>query len=374
MITKLILENFTAFKNLSVDFSSKINVIIGENGTGKTHLLKVAYTLCSGSNPLESQRNVTKDDISKSITSKLVGVFMPQGNNLAKIHRNGVRKDAKVEAEFVDRKIQFTFPGKKNSIAISNNIEYEKYSWEPVFIPAKEVLTLLEAFSDLSSNKDTLRLMFDHSYFDLCASVLKEASVQTEDSKQRWLYEECVNAIQGLFSLEDNKMSFKPGIYEMYKPPKAGKDTYFKPIGKNSFSPQMIAEGFRKFGVVQALLANGSLIPGVSGTLFWDEPEANMNPKLMGLLVKILLKMSRNGQQIILATHDYVILKWFDLLKDAGKEDHVRFHVLYSDEESGEIKIKSTDDYLEIEPNAIDEAFGFLIDQEIKNEMGGLGR
>jgi len=94
----------------------------------------------------------------------------------------------------------------------------------------------------------------------------------------------------------------------------------------------------------------------------------------MKLLVQILLELSRNGQQIILATHDYVLLKWFDLLMDKGKDDHVRFHSLYRDADTSEIKVASTEDYLKITPNPIDEAFGFLINQEIENDMGGLGK
>ena len=38
MIEHLHLRNFTIFNNLKLDFSPRINVIIGENGTGKTHL------------------------------------------------------------------------------------------------------------------------------------------------------------------------------------------------------------------------------------------------------------------------------------------------------------------------------------------------
>lgn len=37
------LENFTAFASLDQAFSPGVNVIIGANGTGKTHLLKVLY-------------------------------------------------------------------------------------------------------------------------------------------------------------------------------------------------------------------------------------------------------------------------------------------------------------------------------------------
>ena len=40
MITKLQFNNFTAFTDLTIDFSPGINIIIGENSTSKTQLLK----------------------------------------------------------------------------------------------------------------------------------------------------------------------------------------------------------------------------------------------------------------------------------------------------------------------------------------------
>jgi predicted ATPase len=136
----------------------------------------------------------------------------------------------------------------------------------------------------------------------------------------------------------------------------------------------VLAEGFRKIGMPARLLEVGAIRPGDSGPLLWDEPEANLNPKLLKKLVEILIVLSRNGQQIILATHDYVLLKWLDLLINKDKDDSVRFHSLYRDQHTFEIKITSTDDYLKIMPNPIDEAFGFLINQEIENDMGDLGK
>ena len=40
MITHLRIKNFTAFNDLAIEFSPGINIIIGENSTGKTQLLK----------------------------------------------------------------------------------------------------------------------------------------------------------------------------------------------------------------------------------------------------------------------------------------------------------------------------------------------
>ncbi|GCL50162.1 hypothetical protein NIES3804_17250 [Microcystis aeruginosa NIES-3804] len=45
MITSLELRNFTAFRRLKIDFSPKINVIIGENGTGKREHLTYAMSI-----------------------------------------------------------------------------------------------------------------------------------------------------------------------------------------------------------------------------------------------------------------------------------------------------------------------------------------
>ena len=49
MISQLQLKNFTAFTELAIDFSPGINIIIGENGTGKTQL--PGCIGCSGPGP-----------------------------------------------------------------------------------------------------------------------------------------------------------------------------------------------------------------------------------------------------------------------------------------------------------------------------------
>ena len=87
----------------------------------------------------------------------------------------------------------------------------------------------------------------------------------------------------------------------------------------------------------------------------WDEPEANLNPRLIGTVVDILLELQRMGVQVFLATHDYVVLKEFDLRKKV--DDAVRFHALFRDTETGAIAMHSTDDYLAIHPNAIADTF-----------------
>ena len=45
-ITRIKLENFTVFESLDLEPSPGINVLVGANGTGKTHLMKVCYAAC----------------------------------------------------------------------------------------------------------------------------------------------------------------------------------------------------------------------------------------------------------------------------------------------------------------------------------------
>jgi recombinational DNA repair ATPase RecF len=43
MLNQLHLKHFTVFQDTSFEFSPGLNVIIGDNGTGKTHVLKLGY-------------------------------------------------------------------------------------------------------------------------------------------------------------------------------------------------------------------------------------------------------------------------------------------------------------------------------------------
>ncbi len=73
----------------------------------------------------------------------------------------------------------------------------------------------------------------------------------------------------------------------------------------------------------------------------------------MRFLVETLLDFSRHDQQIVIATHDYVLLKWFDLLMDKAQGDEVAFHTMYRDETSGKLQVETVYEYLAVKENAI---------------------
>ncbi len=354
MIKRIELRNFMVFTDLALDLSPKINVIIGENSTGKTHLLKAAYGLCAGAHLFKNKSEISEDEFETALTAKLLRLFMPLDDKLGKMHHHGATDHAYLSAQFAGgQKIATTFFNNSKALAVQDRTNYEQYQAEAVFIPTKEVLSFMKGFNSLY---EKYGLSFDRTYGDICLLLdLPEIRLEALHEKSKWAMAEIESICGGRFVFYGGgKVNFKTDNAE--------------------YSSNSIAEGFCKVGILFRLLETGAIQPGITGPLFWDDPESNLNPNLMKLLVQILLELSRNGQQIILATHDYVLLKWFDLLMDKGKEDHVRFHSLYYDPDTCEIKASSTESYLKITPNSIDEAFGFLINQEIENDMGCLGK
>jgi recombinational DNA repair ATPase RecF len=80
-ITKAEFERFTAFKSLEIGFSPGINVLIGENGIGKIHILKAVYSAC----------DVAGKDA--DFAEKLANVFLPTQRNLGRLLHRQIRRN-----------------------------------------------------------------------------------------------------------------------------------------------------------------------------------------------------------------------------------------------------------------------------------------
>ena len=115
------------------------------------------------------------------------------------------------------------------------------------------------------------------------------------------------------------------------------------------------AEGFKKIGLLWQLLMNESITSDT--VLLWDEPDANLNPKLLPTLVECLLTLSRFGVQIFIGTHSYLLAKYFDVKKQST--DDLRFHSLYFENKT--LACEVGDNFTELKHNAIMEAFDALV-------------
>lgn len=77
MINELDLNSFTCFDNCKFELSKNINVFIGRNGTGKTHILKCLAATMKANALFQQSTSKTKDKYGDLLTDKLLGYFKP---------------------------------------------------------------------------------------------------------------------------------------------------------------------------------------------------------------------------------------------------------------------------------------------------------
>ncbi|MCQ2029877.1 AAA family ATPase [Stutzerimonas zhaodongensis] len=378
MISSLRLKNFAAFSDLSIDFSPGINIVLGENGTGKTQLLKAILAL----NGEAARGELAGEQLART----LCRLYHPLSNKVGALRRAGSRAGALLSATYASgQHITAKFNGSATEAKVSGGMGAELAP--AIFIPTKEVLSLVRGLTAEESHLPTIERIFDDGYLDLANTLRKDDDGNLQKKTQNnprfsSIVPRLTNLIGGRYLLKEGGFCFQAGIYvdqqgesitDEELAPQSFKDSKlsFVPTKFPLMPSGMTAEGFRKIGVLQRLLSNGSLNPGTSGPLLWDEPESNLNPKLMKDLVLALLELARNGQQVILATHDYVLLKWFDLLMDKGKGDHVVFHRLYREAGSDDIQLESQADYSIVGRSAISNTFAELYDEDVKRALGG---
>jgi energy-coupling factor transporter ATP-binding protein EcfA2 len=333
-LTRIKLKNFTAFKTFDTKLAPGVNIFIGANGTGKTHILKIAYCACQMSNPGAG-----------SFSSKLVGAFLPYEERLGRLaHRTTVSTTAVAEVFRGDRKLRLTFSNHAktgSSAKISGKDAWAERPIECAYVPVKEMLANAPGFRSLFALRE---LHFEQIYADIIDLAFRPILRGPHHPNRKKLLDLLQEAIDGKVV--------------------AKKETFFLKNRGRELEFSLLAEGMRKLGLLWLLIQNGTLLDG--SVLFWDEPETNLNPRIIGTLVEVLLELQRLGVQILLATHDYVVLKEFDLRSKAT--DKVQFHALYRDE-SGVIQHSATDDYLQIHPNAIADTFLELYDRDVKRDL-----
>ena len=122
----------------------------------------------------------------------------------------------------------------------------------------------------------------------------------------------------------------------------------------------------RKLALLSLLIRNGSLQSGT--TLFWDEPEANLNPSMMQHVARILLTLGRLGVQIFIATHSYSFLKELELQR--AQTLTVRYFSLFTAEGKEGVQVTPADNYAAIEPNLIAAEYTRLYELELNKSLG----
>ena len=313
MIKTLKLWNFTVFKEAELEFSPGLNVVVGENGTGKSHLLKLVYALLRveerGRYTEETPESYFLQDFDKAIT----GLF---GQNVSACFRkdtNGVTCLDATWGNIGEVKI-YIQEIENRQIEFRSEVHQLDGDVSCLFIPPKEILSIYPGFRAAINSRE---LAFDDTYRDLADAL--DAAPLINDTLHE--VELIINQLEDLIHAEivrDIRGNF-------YFVPQKSDPKIFRTSPKNIHA-QMAAEGHRKLGMLSYLIKNGSLKKGSS--LFWDEPEANMNPKLLVALARAITELSKI-MQITIATHSLFLLRELEILQQEKALEGAKYFGLH---------------------------------------------
>jgi energy-coupling factor transporter ATP-binding protein EcfA2 len=341
-LTELRLRNFSVVRQGSFTFSPQINVFLGRNGAGKSHVMKLLYSM------LRAHREVSQKpvpaEVAPALRSKLVGVFRPDEGAVGRlVSRATGRNTASVVLEATDSPRSSPLEC-KFTVSTLGKLSVGTTSFprmQPsVFLPSREALAMYEGFVQAYEDRE---LSFDETYRDLCVQL---SGAQLRGPR--------LDAVRKLANpLEDvlgGSIRLNGGRFYRHAP------------GGGSLEAHLLSEGLRKIGALTHLVLNGSLIK--NGFLFWDEPEANLNPRLVTVIAKTLRRLAGFGIQVFVATHDFLLLNELAMaddyrgsLKDSAPEVDVRFIGLNFSQDGSHVSVESVDRLRDLNNNDILEEF-----------------
>jgi energy-coupling factor transporter ATP-binding protein EcfA2 len=294
MLKEMSLRNFTAFPKADLRFSQGLNVIVGENGSGKSHLLKTAYTAIAVSAEGGRKPNAgdpTKTFLQKAYADKLVSVFRPESlGRLARRTRGRSRAELELKFSKPELDVAFNFSSASKSEVTIDQLPSVWQKRFPVFLPTRELLTIYPGFVSVYENHF---LEFEETYRDACVLLGAPALRGPREQETAKLLAPVEEAMGGSVLLDRN------GRFYLQSP------------GQGKMEMNLVAEGLRKLAMVARLIATGSLQD--KGYLFWDEPETNLNPKLIKLVARLILTLAMRGIQLFVATHSLFLLRELEI-------------------------------------------------------------
>ena len=317
MLDKLVIQNFSVFRQADFKFGPGLNVIIGDNGTGKTQVLKLGYLFCKAWPMLtQNKLRLDKQRVESYVEERLAGLF--RVGDLSHLISQGQKSGASITADVIGRiptvqirmandppasagveepmhwairlKREKDQHGGVDVSALPDSAAANSYVPRAVFVPSKEIVSL---FKGLVGLFDAYReFPLDETYRDLAASL-----AVLEPAHASPLLPEVAEAIARAVGGELRLVS--------------GEMVLARADG-STLESALMAEGHRKLALLIYLVRHRIIEAG--GALFWDEPEANLNPAAVRLIAAALYALAQGGTQVILATHYLFLLREFEVL------------------------------------------------------------
>jgi hypothetical protein len=342
-VTNLVLERFGPFGHVELPLTGGVNVILGANSTGKTFAIKALYAVLKAFGPEASPGAPPRE----LLRDKLSGVFQPDDGEVRRlVSRIHGKANGRLRVDFDDRsavRATISTGGKQviSSLDFPRSPPRKDGQTRPdldipaLFLPSREVLAMYEGFIAAYTQRE---LAFDETYFDTAVALSAAALRGPRPGQLRDVVDLLENELGGKIRLEG------PRFYLHGK--------------RGRLEAHLLAEGLRKIASIVHLIANGVLRQG--GILIWDEPEANLHPRLAEVVVECLGALAEGGVQILIATHDYLLAdavsRWSEYRDVVERTADVRFFQLRRDDKD-EVAVEVADTFVDLHHNLLLTAF-----------------
>jgi len=294
-VTSMDIQKFSVFrKPAHIEFSPGINVFMGANGSGKTHLMKLLYSVLKVNEQPAGASAV--DAFNDKLARKIAGVYKPDNDAIGRLVSRQVGKGkADISLSLGGKEIAFSITTQSNLRIKSEPLKSNKSA---IFLPSREVLAMYEGFIAAYQSRE---LAFEETYYDLCVALSAKQLRGPKEKETKKLLEPLEkDMMHGTIRLDGERFYLVD----------------WGDVGAR-YEAHLMAEGIRKIAGVAQLLQNGSLMK--HGYLFWDEPEANLNPRLVTQIASMLRILADWGVQIFISTHDYLLTRELSLAVEYKK-------------------------------------------------------
>lgn len=293
MIRKLAVEGVTVFPGKETfSFVPGVNVIVGGNDSGKSHLMKLCYALskwgCDGNRRelpevWAEEKRLRRDLLRVFGTHNLTSLTARnRGNGLA--HVCASLEGNKVPIGSADLDFSFTAEHEEEGLHI-RKLPQRFLAENAVFISPREVLSIYPCYMQAGKRYPEL---LDSASWELCRALEEEPGNSSPSEGLRYVIKQIETLLSGTLQRMNGRF-------------------YLQRRAQEPLELNLVAEGFKRIGTLGLLIGNGTVRPGTS--LFWDEPEMNLNTSHLPVLMSIILGLCRAGVQVMLTTHSLFLLR-----------------------------------------------------------------
>ena len=295
-IENLQLKNFGMLEEFQCNEFSNINLIIGENGTGKTFLLKALYSAVKTMEEYKRGDDITP--INDILSEKLRWTF--QVDKLGDIVSKSADEGLDFRMKLNKASLEYQFSKRAASKVGAVDPVLNGKDGNSIFIPAKEVLSLFSVI--LKSREIDKAFGFDDTYYDLA----KALRISPSRGKNYTVFAESRKVVGDVI---DGKVDYDEN---------SGK-WYYRNKKNQKFSIGATSEGVKKIAIMDRLLANGYL--NADSIIFIDEIESALHPKAVCQFLDMIDNIANEmGIQVFITSHSYYVIKKLFLI--ALKEEN----------------------------------------------------